>query len=153
MITGDHRHSRDEGLELKAQFTLLFSVLNFSSRRLLKIGLTLKATCWQTHCPNIHKQAHAPRLLIVQTAAVPLARTRGEEFPVFNRQKCVNLWFFTLGRRQMDSFTLSLFSARAGGSACKRCGYPQLIKGAGWELEGGLDRWTVSTKEPGIFEP
>jgi len=53
----------------------------------------------------------------------------------------------------MDSFTLSLFSARARGSASKRRGYPPLIKGGGWELERSLDRWTAFTKEPGIFEP
>ncbi len=47
----------------------------------------------------------------------------------------------------MDSFTLSLFSARAMGSASERHGYPPLIKGDGWELEGLLDRWTAFTKD------
>lgn len=104
----------------------------------------------QTHTDT---RKHTPHLLIAETAADPLAHTRGEEFPAFNGQKCVNLWFFTIDRRQMDSFTLSLFSARAMGSASERCGYPPLIKGGGWELEGSLDRWTAFTKEAGIFEP
>jgi len=141
---------------ITAQSSLHSSALNSISQ-----GSTNDWTYTQGHAlavtlsKHTHRdtRVHTPHLLIAETAADPLAHTRGEEFPVFNRQKCVNLWFFTIGRRQMDSFTLSLFSARARGSASKRRGYPPLIKGGGWELERSLDRWTAFTKEPGIFEP
>lgn len=157
VITGDHRPRVEEGLRLKEQFTLFCSQLNFSRQALLSNDWTYTqghalAVTLSKHT-HTDTRMHTPHLLIVETAADPLALTRGEEFPAFNGQKCVNLWFFTIGRRQMDSFTLSLFSARARGSVSRRRGYPPLIKGGGWELEGLLDRWTAFTKEPGIFEP
>lgn len=94
MITRDHRLSVEEGLRLKEQFyTPLLST------QFLKALLSNDWTYTQGHAlaVTLSKQTHrdtrmhTPHLLIAETAADPLAHTRGEEFPAFNGQKCVNL--------------------------------------------------------------